>query len=511
MTTPSRATRAVAVSTTSQLLAKVLHLVLNVVSTLAIIRSMSPTGYGHYVLVLTTTMLVGLAADLGLPKLAVREIARAPETEHDILGALVAARLVLACVAAVLVQVVLACMRVPAEVHVAAGVASLLFFGDALLSVVVVFHVRVRQHYEAFIRVGMEAFETVLLLWLVARGASLAWLFVPPVVATALGGIVAVVAARRRFGARLVLAPRRLVHLVREALPVGAALLVGVAYLKLDGLVLAMLGTPREVGLYGSAYQPIEYAFLGSAVVINVVFPMLAGAWGSGDASRFADLYRRGTEVLVAAMVVVPILVWFAGEPAISMVYGLDYADATRPLQILAVALVLMTVNGWQSFVLLAGGQQRATLRYNIAALAVSVVASLALVPALGALGAALATLVTAVFVAARSTAAVARLLAVRLDRAGIARVVAAAAGLAATLALAVGLGAPWWALMPAAAVGHPAWLYLAGALAPVLAVLRRTPGDAPGPAPVIDLTEPAAGAVSGSAVPVPARPEAAR
>ena len=79
-------------------------------------------------------------------------------------------------------------------------------------------------------------------------------------------------------------------------------------YLKLDALMLAVLRTPREVGLYGSAYQPIEYTFLAAAVVVNVAFPLVAAAYGAGDHERFALLYRRGAEALVAVMVLVPVI-----------------------------------------------------------------------------------------------------------------------------------------------------------------------------------------------------------
>ncbi len=72
--------------------AKVVHLGLNVVSTLAIVRHLAPSAYGVYVLVLTVTTIVGLVADFGLPKIAVREISAAGVDENDIVGTIVALR-----------------------------------------------------------------------------------------------------------------------------------------------------------------------------------------------------------------------------------------------------------------------------------------------------------------------------------------------------------------------------------------------------------------------------------
>ena len=51
-----------------------------------------------------------------------------------------------------------------AELLAAAAVISLLYFTEAGLSVVIVFHVRVQQQYEAFVRVVIELIETTLVL-----------------------------------------------------------------------------------------------------------------------------------------------------------------------------------------------------------------------------------------------------------------------------------------------------------------------------------------------------------
>jgi O-antigen/teichoic acid export membrane protein len=451
--------RSVVVSATTQGAARFLNLALNVASTLIIIRYLSPSSYGNYVLVLTVSMLMGLMADFGLSKLATREVSRDLNSEDEVLGTILLARLCLAVVCIGLLQLVLFGLGVSATLHEAGLIASLLYLGNALMVSTVAFYVRIKQQYEAAIQVFMEVFETGYLIVLVVRRASLAWLFIPPTVATLLGGVVAVLLVRRRFGVRFRLAVSRIPSLLREALPLGPALMISVCYLKLDALMLVVLRTPREVGLYGSAYQPIEYVFLASAVVINVVFPLVAAAYAVGDRERFSQLYRRGAETLVAAMVTVPVMLSLIAVPLVDRVYGSAYRGAARPLQLLAVALVLMTLSAWQAFVLLGGGQQRITLIYDLGALVVAAVGCLILIRAYGMDGAALATLCTAVFVLICSTVAVRRHFKVRLAIAPITRILAAAAALWVTLWIVRRAGAPWPVLIPTTLAAYPAWL----------------------------------------------------
>lgn len=466
--------RSVAVSASTQGCARIINIALNVATTLIIIRYLSPSSYGNYVLVLTISLLVGLLADFGLAKLATREVSRKLESEDEVLGTVLLARICLSVLCIGLLQLVLFGLRVSPVLHEAGFVASLGYLGNALMVSLVACYVRIKQHYEAIIQAGMEVLETACLVLLVVRRAPFAYLFIPPTLATFVGGIAAVLLVRRRFGVRLRLAVARIPYLLREALPLGPALMISVCYLKIDALMLVVLRTRRDVGLYGSAYQPIEYLFLASAVVINVVFPLVAAAYAVGDRERFMQLYRRCAETLVAALVIVPVLLSLIAVPLVNRVYGPAYDEAARPLQLLAVALVLMALSGWQAFVLLAGGWQRATLLYDLGALGVAIGACLIFIRPYGINGAALATLCTALFVFISSTVAIRRHFEVHLALLPITRILGAAASLWATLFVVERLGAPWLVLIPVALGAYPALLLAFGVLRPSMLGLRQ-------------------------------------
>lgn len=440
--------QAAAVSAAAQLAAKGLHLVLNVVSTLAIVRYLAPGEYGVYVVVLTVTTLTALAADFGLPKLAVKEICATPGDPHiesRITGTIVAVRLVLATGAIGVSVLVLWVLQQPAQAYPAAVVASLTGVGEAVVAAVVVaFQIRLVQHYEAWVRTTTELLETAAVLLLVWMQASLVWLFVPPAVGSALAAVAVVVLARRRFGVRLGFDRARARTLLVAALPIAPALLVGVMYRKLDSLSLAAFRPPEELGVYGAAAQPIEYAFLSTALLMNVAFPLLSAAHGRGDTARFQALYRRGVESLVLLTVALPVLLLFVGGPLAVDVLGARYADAALPLMLLSVALVPLAISVWQSLALLLGGHQRVTLYYSLVTLGVSALLCVVLVPLAGVAGAGIAAVCTGFFVMAASARAARRLMGVRLEVAPLLRIACPAVAAAAVLAALAPTGLPW-------------------------------------------------------------------
>ena len=340
---------------------------------------------------------------------------------------MVGLRLAFTVMAIGLIQLLLLVIGASGTAHLAALIASVSLVFDAFFTLIVVTHAEMRQHIEAFLRLGMETVEVVVLVGLVLVGASLPMLFVAPVVGAAAGALGACAVAHRTFGVAPRLSRLHARPLLREAAVIGPTVIIGVAYLKADGLILAARRPSVDVAHYGAAAQPIEYLFLSSAVVVGVVFPLLAQAHGSGDERRFQATYRAGTELLFTGCLLVPLAVALSGPAMLDVAYAGKYDDSAVPFLVLSVAFVLMVSNAWRSFVLLAAGQQVATLRYDLVACVVALVAGFALVGPYGASGAAAATLCVAVAVAVLSLMAIRRRVAASLRPAPLVTVAAVA------------------------------------------------------------------------------------
>lgn len=453
-------TRSVAVSTSTQLVARGFDVLVNVTVSLALVRHLGPRGYGDFVVVVTVAGLTGLLAEFGLPKLAVREVSRDPSTAGEVIGTVTVIRLALAVVAAGIAQLVLLALDASTEVRVATLVAGILAASEALMSTVVVFHVSLKQQYEAVVRLAANVVKLALVLALVGAGAGIVALVAAPSATAFVAVLLAHRIAVRRFGLRLRFDRRRVVSLLREAAPIAPAMMIGVLYLKLDALMVGLLGTRHDVGVYGAAYQPIEYVFLGSAVIIGVLFPLLARAQGRDD-DQFTRVYRRGVEMLVAAMLPVAVVLTFSARPLTEAAFESRFAGSAGPMMVLAWALVLMTLNGWQGFTLLAAGQQRVNLVYLSGAVAANVALDVFLVPALGPIGAAWGTLISAGLLVGASTWAVRRFTEATVAPSGIARVLAANAVTALVVAGALAVGAAWWAAAAFALAVYPVSLVL--------------------------------------------------
>jgi O-antigen/teichoic acid export membrane protein len=476
---------AVGVSTAAQLGSRAVHFALNVVAGLALIRYFGPAGYGDYAFVLTYATLFGLLSDFGLSKVAVRDMSRDATTAGAVLGTAIAARLGLAIAAATLAQLAAIVLGIRVELRAVIAVASLLFVVESLLAVVAVFQVRLAMQYEAIVTTLIQALDTAIILALIQLKAPLIVVVASPVLSGLVGVVVALALVRRRFPVALRVDPSRLKRLVIDSAPVGLTTMIVVLYVKTDAVILGLLATPTDVGLFAAAYKPIEYALLALMLPINVLFPLLS-RWFGSDRRLFQLLYWRGADALLALTLPIVVVTSIAAGAIVTTLYAEDFAGSALPLRVLALALPLMVLSAWQGFALLAGGHQRITVLYDAAALVLNVASNLVLIPRFGYMGAALSALVTSVFVAVCAWTASSR----RLDVHGEASlrlrsVLLANAALATVLAIASSF-APLWLAVPVALALYPFWLLVFGAVSRAeLAMLlpaRRTAGAAERP-----------------------------
>jgi O-antigen/teichoic acid export membrane protein len=451
--------RSVALSAGALLAARAVQFFLNLVVTIALIRYLGPSAYGDYVFVLSFIGALVVLSDFGLIKVAVREIAHGTAKEPEVVGTAIASRLVLGALLAVVVQVALVVMGARDEIRVAMAVASTWFVTEALLTIVVFFQVRIAMQFEALMSLVAYGVQTVGALWLISHGGTMTEIVVLPAVGGLVAAILGASIARARYDATLRLDLGLAPRLVLAGIPVGITVALAFVNFKLDGVMLGIMATPDQVGLYGAASKPIEYLTIASAVVLNSAFPLLA-RWHHEDRDLFVRAYDGVVRLLLAVAMPIPIALAFLAGPLIGALFPPEFAGSAVALQLLGIAFGFMLITAWHSFVLLAAGRQRLTLVYDAAALAVSIVLNLILIPRMGYLGTAWAAVGTSA-VASAWAAIAASSIGARIDRAPLVRIAVASSAFGVALWALLAGGVASLAAAPAAFLAYAGVLLL--------------------------------------------------
>jgi len=404
----TRAAQRVALSAVALVGARAVQFILSMVVTVALVRHFGPSDYGDYIFVVSLTGALVLFSDFGLMKVAVGEITREPEAEPAILGTVMLARLAIAAVIALGAQLFLATIGTRETVRVAVAIASAWFASEALLTTLALFQVRLAMQFEALTSLISNLAQVIGALWLIQHGGTVHQIVALPALGSLLAAATAAGIARARYHASVRVDLHRLPRLLVSALPVGITVGIAMVSLKLGGVILGVMATPEDVGLYGAASKLIEYLVIGTAIMLNPAYPLLV-RWYLGDPERFRLLYVRMATAIMVLMLPVPITFAFTADWLVALLYPPEFAGSASGFQILSIALALLVLNAWHGFVLLAARRQQLTLAYDAAALVANLVLNLVLIPRLGYLGAAWAALGASVFAASCAIFAVAR------------------------------------------------------------------------------------------------------
>ena len=354
--------------------------------------------FGYLVAVLTFFQFLG---DLGVEKIAVREIARAPERAAELAGAAMTLRAALS-VGAAAAAIVFFLLAAPSPRLARIGILCALTLPLTLASIYPAFYqavLRVPAAMRLSLAQGAIASALLLLAALLPfvvpglRGARL------PLVAAAfaLAGPAALTAsarlARRDLRPRLAADRAAWGRLLRQAAPLAFNSICILVSLRADQVILRDLKGPVALGHYSAALRLFDAFTMVPAVLLLSGFPLMARAAGEAP-ERLARTAAWNYKLLSAFILPVALAVTILAEPILRALFGAPYAPAAAALSLLTWSL-FFSFSAMVTFdAITAAGRQRIFVVLSIFTTAVNLGLNLWLIPRRGVTGAAIAALV---------------------------------------------------------------------------------------------------------------------
>jgi len=187
---------------------------------------------------------------------------------------------------------------------------------------------------------------------------------------------------------------------LKESAPMGISAFVTFLYFKVDTILLSLLTTPSEVGIYGAAYKIIETLVFFPAMIIGLMFPLFSRYIFTNTQIfiKISNIILKLFLIIIVPLIVITI---FIAPTIISIVGGPDFSDAVGVLQILIFALASIFFGHLFTNILIAGEQQKKLMIALIATATINIVANIILIPIYSYTGAAIVSVITELFVVA--------------------------------------------------------------------------------------------------------------
>jgi O-antigen/teichoic acid export membrane protein len=357
-------------------------------------RACEPAVFGEYSFALSLGALMAIAVSFGTGGLLFREISLNPGLCRHMTGVLFPAQAILAALVWAFIIASFWMMNVdPVNLRIIALVTAFQLMVPLTALFSSGFMATERMIYGAAMEVGMRTTILVIGCATIQAGArvelTLAVLPISALVAMAIIARLSMV----HFGVPdFHVDLNEVRRIARRALPFLGIAALTVIYSRAGIIILRVLGSSGDVGLYASAERLVMAAGIVQVTFVSAMYPSVVRLW-STDPERFAELVSRGARIILMTALPFATVLYLFADDLVGFLYGKDYADASIILKAVAWLLVLRGVSSTIFSIGTARNQQYSVLIAKSTGVFFLIGICALLVPSYGPLGLAVAAI----------------------------------------------------------------------------------------------------------------------
>jgi O-antigen/teichoic acid export membrane protein len=350
----------------------------------AVARGLGPEAFGNLTAATVFLYIPVVLADVGYSAAVIREISARPDRTERAMRAALPLRTLVSAVAVAAALGIGFAMPFDRQTKTAILIGSVgAFFTLMSLTVLPVLQAQLRMQWAVAGNVAGRVATLGLTLGALAVGLGFKAVVAAQVVGLGVTFVIHAVVVARTVSLRPLVDVDYWRRLSGVALVLGIGIALGQVYFRVDTVLLALIRSPEEVGIYGAAYKFLELSLLVVTAIGWSVVPPLARLLAE-DRERAKRLVQRAFDVLVAAAALIVTAMLFSAEELISLTAGSAYEESATALRLLAPFVLLSFAAGLFWAVLIVVGRDRLLLGVSSTMLVLNIALNSTFIPAYG-------------------------------------------------------------------------------------------------------------------------------
>ncbi|PIQ92643.1 MAG: hypothetical protein COV69_01990 [Parcubacteria group bacterium CG11_big_fil_rev_8_21_14_0_20_39_14] len=374
---------------------RVIGLFFSLASIAFIARALSVEGYGQYSIILAFLFLFLGVADLGLYSLLLREISRTQANEKYIVSSFFTLRLISSVVFLGIACLVIFCFPYPRELKLGVSFCSLGFVFMSLSQVLMpVFQKYLKTDRAALAEVLGRVIQFFLVLLFFKMGLGLFWFLFALVSSSFITFLSNLFFSRRYVLFSLNFDSGYFKKILKTTYPIALSVIFTMVYFRGNTILLSLLQTQEDVGIFNLGYKVLENLIFFSAVLVGLMMPFLSDS-AVRDIHSFCKVAQKSFNVLAIGAMPLALGGFFFAPFIISILGGKEFVLAVMPLRILLFAVVFIFLGNLAGNSLIALERQKSLLWIYFSGAIFSIGMNIFLIPKYSYNGTALVTLFT--------------------------------------------------------------------------------------------------------------------
>lgn len=400
-------------NTAAQLIGKAFMALLGIAVVKICTNYLSVKDYGEYVMIYEFLAFFGIAADLGLFTIAVKEMSKDESQTAKIIGNVLSLRTILVVTTMILAVIAVFLLPNYQNTHIPLGVAiaSLTIFLTIVNGTISsVLQSRLKMEYASVAMVAGKAVSVGLMVYVAFFGfpENKEMGFFMLIGAGIIGNLVMTLVTNHYVRKITILEYRFDFDVWKrvffQALPYGIALILNTVYFRVNSIFISFIRGQEEVGIYAVAMRMLEQLTVLPLYFMNSVLPVLTRSLEEKN-EKYKTIIKYAFDFLAAMAVPMAVGGMVLSTQIIRVISNPEYLSregfygSDVALRILVVAVLFQFLNILFSFILVALTKQIKLLYVSGACVLFNVLVNFITVPLYGFRGAAATSVLSELFI----------------------------------------------------------------------------------------------------------------
>jgi O-antigen/teichoic acid export membrane protein len=389
-------TKKIAYNTLVQIIGKGITTAIAVVMLAYLARYLGVEGYGQYTTVFAFLGFFAILADMGFYTVAVREMAKDLESSHKIMGNIFSLRIIFALVFLAIAPIVGYLIPSYSEsIKIGILIATFSSFFVLLNQIFVsIFQVHFRMDRSVISDVVARIVLFILTIIFIYLKFSLQYFILANVIANLILVLISFLMSRKFLISRPQFDFKYWKYIIKESLPLGIVIVLGLIYFKIDTIMLSILKDSTAVGIYGAPYKILEILITIPSIFMGSVFPLISKYIKEGDL-RFKESFKTSFDFMLMLAIPLVVGIFLLAKPIVYLILGAEFSASIIVLQYLIFAVFIIFLGTIMGNFVVAANLQKKLVWVYLFSVFFNITGNLILIPRFSYIGSSITTIAT--------------------------------------------------------------------------------------------------------------------
>lgn len=381
-----------------QMVTHIVNLAMGLLVTMMLSRYLGVEKFGMLNYVFAFYFFFLALSDFGVNTVVIREISKAKDKAAEIIGTVFSFKILIAIFSMAVAWILISTLDYGMNLRKGLFIYSFILLAVTLQLPGVIFRVLLKMEYPSLFAFIKSLLNLAIVLVVLSREFGVETLLMGYVFCEFFVSAITILFSRKYTKIKFQVNLRILKKILKSSILIGTTGLFVALISRVDFIMVGQLRDVAELGLYSAAYRITALTESLPMMVMATFFPLMS-EYVATDLGKLKKTFYKSTMLLLFMGIPMGVMVTFLAPVIISLIFGVEFSQAVRGLQILIWSSVCLYASISAGNLLISMHHERISFLIQALAAVLNIGLNFLWIPKTGYIGAAQATVCSFIFI----------------------------------------------------------------------------------------------------------------